>query len=102
MRIGRAGTLDPAASGVLPVCVGQATRVAEYLSESGKAYRATLHFGIETDTYDAEGAVVRTSAGPFFGNGARPVLAQTRKRNSHCPPSSPPTCVHGRPWLMTT
>ncbi len=58
-RVGHAGTLDPAASGVLPVCVGQATRVAEYLSESGKAYRATLVFGIVTDTYDAEGAVVQ-------------------------------------------
>ncbi len=60
-RVGHAGTLDPAASGVLPICVGQATRVAEYLSESGKAYRATLYFGIETDTYDAEGTVVQTT-----------------------------------------
>ena len=58
-RVGHAGTLDPGASGVLPVCVGQATRVAEYLSESGKAYRATLVFGVVTDTYDAEGAVVQ-------------------------------------------
>lgn len=58
-RIGHAGTLDPAASGVLPICVGQATRVAEYLSESGKAYQATVVFGLETDTYDAEGKVVR-------------------------------------------
>src|SRR5690349_3807986 len=59
-RVGHAGTLDPAASGVLPICVGQGTRVAEYLSESGKAYEATLTFGIVTDTYDVEGAVVRT------------------------------------------
>jgi tRNA pseudouridine55 synthase len=56
-RVGHAGTLDPLATGVLPVLVGQATRVAEYLSESGKAYRATIRFGVETDTYDAEGAV---------------------------------------------
>ena len=48
-------TLDPAATGVLPLCLGQATRVAEYLSDSGKAYRATIRFGRETDTYDAEG-----------------------------------------------
>ncbi|HLZ21853.1 MAG TPA: tRNA pseudouridine(55) synthase TruB [Ktedonobacterales bacterium] len=59
-RVGHAGTLDPAATGVLPVCLGQATRVAEYLSESGKAYRATIRFGVVTDTYDAEGSVVRT------------------------------------------
>lgn len=61
-RVGHAGTLDPAASGVLPICVGQGTRVAEYLSESGKAYRATLVFGSETDTYDAEGEITRTAS----------------------------------------
>jgi tRNA pseudouridine55 synthase len=58
-RVGHAGTLDPAATGVLPICVGQATRVAEYLSEGGKAYRATIRFGCETDTYDADGRVLR-------------------------------------------
>jgi len=61
-RVGHAGTLDPAASGVLPICVGQGTRVAEYLSESGKEYRAELVFGIETDTYDGEGEITRTAS----------------------------------------
>src|SRR5215470_2803305 len=60
-RVGHAGTLDPAASGVLPICVGQATRVAEYLSESGKAYQAEITFGTVTDTYDAEGTILRTA-----------------------------------------
>lgn len=60
-RVGHAGTLDPAASGVLPLCLGQATRVAEYLSESGKRYRATVVLGVVTDTYDAEGDVIRTA-----------------------------------------
>src|SRR3982074_2192755 len=58
-RVGHTGTLDPAASGVLPICVGQATRVAEYLSESGKAYEAQITFGAVTDTYDTEGEVLR-------------------------------------------
>jgi tRNA pseudouridine55 synthase len=58
-RVGHTGTLDPLATGVLPICVGQATRVAEYLSEGGKAYRATIRFGVETTTYDAEGEVMR-------------------------------------------
>jgi tRNA pseudouridine55 synthase len=58
-RVGHTGTLDPLATGVLPICVGQATRVAEYLSEGGKAYRATIRFGVETTTYDAEGEMVR-------------------------------------------
>ncbi|GCE27773.1 tRNA pseudouridine synthase B [Dictyobacter alpinus] len=60
-RVGHTGTLDPEASGVLPICVGQATRVAEYLSESGKAYQATVTFGTVTDTYDAEGTVLRST-----------------------------------------
>src|SRR2546426_7938150 len=61
-RVGHAGTLDPAASGVLPICVGQGTRVAEYLSASGKAYQAEIVFGIVTDTYDTEGTVTRTAS----------------------------------------
>lgn len=61
-RVGHAGTLDPAASGVLPICAGQATRVAEYLSESGKTYQATIIFGAVTDTYDSEGTVIRTAS----------------------------------------
>lgn len=61
-RVGHAGTLDPAASGVLPICVGQGTRVAEYLSESGKAYQAEIVFGIVTDTYDSEGSVIRIAS----------------------------------------
>jgi tRNA pseudouridine55 synthase len=60
-RVGHAGTLDPAATGVLPICAGQATRVAEYLSESGKAYEAEITFGVVTDTYDAEGSILRTA-----------------------------------------
>lgn len=57
-RIGHAGTLDPLATGVLVVCVGPATRLADYLMEGDKRYRATLHLGIETNTWDAEGEVV--------------------------------------------
>jgi tRNA pseudouridine55 synthase len=59
-RVGHTGTLDPMASGVLPLCLGQATRVAEYLSESGKAYQAEITFGAVTDTYDAEGTILST------------------------------------------
>ena len=61
-RVGHAGTLDPLASGVLPICAGQATRVAEYLSESGKAYQAGIEFGTDTDTYDAEGTITATAS----------------------------------------
>lgn len=57
-RIGHAGTLDPLATGVLVVCVGAATRLAEYLMAGDKRYEATLRLGVETDTWDADGRVV--------------------------------------------
>lgn len=59
-RVGHAGTLDPMATGVLPVVVGQATRLVEYLSDADKAYRATLTLGMTSDTYDREGEIVAT------------------------------------------
>jgi tRNA pseudouridine55 synthase len=58
-KAGHAGTLDPMATGVLLVCVGQATRVTEYLMRGQKRYRATIRLGIATDTYDAEGTVTQ-------------------------------------------
>jgi tRNA pseudouridine55 synthase len=61
-KVGHAGTLDPMATGVLLLCLGQATRVAEYLMVGRKHYRATVVLGSTTDTYDAEGTVV-TSGG---------------------------------------
>lgn len=56
-KVGHAGTLDPEATGVLLVCLGQGTRVIEFLTEAKKSYRAELEFGIATDTYDASGRV---------------------------------------------
>ena len=56
-RVGHAGTLDPLATGVLVVCLGQATRVAEFLMDSDKVYRAEIRLGVSTDTHDAEGEV---------------------------------------------
>ncbi len=57
-KVGHAGTLDPMATGVLVLCLGPATRLSEYVMESPKIYRARVRFGIETDTYDAEGQIV--------------------------------------------
>src|SRR4051812_43461174 len=57
-RIGHTGTLDPAATGVLPLVLGRATRLARFLSSSDKEYEARVRVGIETDTYDADGQPV--------------------------------------------
>jgi len=54
-RIGHAGTLDPLATGVLLLCVGQATRVVQYLMPGEKRYQVTMRLGISTDTYDSTG-----------------------------------------------
>jgi len=58
-RVGHAGTLDPMATGVLPVCLGQATRLVEFLAEASKTYLADIELGLTTDTYDASGRVVQ-------------------------------------------
>jgi tRNA pseudouridine55 synthase len=54
-RIGHTGTLDPSASGVLPLVLGRATRLARFMSGAGKSYQAIVRFGFATDTYDSEG-----------------------------------------------
>ena len=56
-RVGHGGTLDPFASGVVPICIGRATRMMEYLVDGVKRYRATIRFGVETNTYDVDGEV---------------------------------------------
>lgn len=55
---GHTGTLDPIATGVLPVCVGTATKLAQWLTAEDKVYEATIELGLETDSHDLEGAVV--------------------------------------------
>ena len=57
-KIGHTGTLDPDVAGVLPICVGKASRLAEYLTAQGKAYRAELTLGVTTTTQDAAGEVI--------------------------------------------
>jgi tRNA pseudouridine55 synthase len=56
-RVGHAGTLDPAATGVLPVCFGQGTRVSRFLMDATKCYQAQLQLGITTDTHDTDGKI---------------------------------------------
>lgn len=60
-RIGHTGTLDPMATGVLPLVIGRATRLAQFLTASDKDYEATVAFGRTTNTYDAMGTIITTS-----------------------------------------
>jgi tRNA pseudouridine55 synthase len=68
-RVGHGGTLDPLASGVLPIALGEATKLAGRMLDADKAYDFTIRFGAETDTLDAEGEVAARSE-------VRPTLAQ--------------------------
>lgn len=61
-RIGHTGTLDPNAEGILPICIGKATRVSEYLLSADKAYMGELTLGEATDTQDKDGKVINTSS----------------------------------------
>ncbi len=63
-EIGHAGTLDPMATGVLVVCVGEATKLAPWLTAADKAYEATIALGAETDTLDAEGTITKRADVP--------------------------------------
>ena len=69
-RVGHAGTLDPAATGVLPILIGEATKLMPYLVDQDKEYVTTIRFGVTTDTHDLSGRVVSTA----------PVPALTRER----------------------
>lgn len=64
-KVGHAGTLDPGAAGVLPVAVGAATRLIEYLERADKSYRAIMRLGAATDSGDDTGALVESVTGDF-------------------------------------
>ena len=61
-KVGHIGTLDPQAQGVLPICVGRATKLAGFLTAEGKSYRAELILGMTTDTGDHTGTILTTSS----------------------------------------
>ncbi|NVJ05196.1 tRNA pseudouridine(55) synthase TruB [Myxococcus sp. AM001] len=63
-KVGHTGTLDPLATGVLPLCLGEATKVAGFITEGDKAYDATVRLGSETDTLDAQGQVTAQAPVP--------------------------------------
>jgi tRNA pseudouridine55 synthase len=65
-KIGHLGTLDPFASGLLPLCMGTGTKIAQFLIAERKAYSGTIRLGVETDTMDRTGTVTRTASLPHY------------------------------------
>jgi tRNA pseudouridine55 synthase len=78
--IGHLGTLDPMATGVLPLLVGKFTKLAQYFSTAEKSYSGSIRFGFSTDTYDAEGEAL----GPDLWPDLNPLLTLDRMRAAAC------------------
>lgn len=96
-KAGHTGTLDPAATGVLPVCLGVATRVIEYLQETTKSYYAEVVLGVATDTDDLEGTIVGEAPAPALTAGELDqALARFRGAIEQLPPHYAAIKVGGR------
>ena len=97
-KVGHAGTLDPSATGVLPILVGRATRIAEYLIDWDKEYHAVMRLGEATDTQDATGQVLsRVDPGAITEDMLQAVIARFRGVQQQLPPMYSAVKVGGQP-----
>ncbi len=97
-KVGHAGTLDPIATGVLLICLGQAVRISEYLMELPKTYRGTVRLGVATDTYDAAGTpVFEGHVEAVSEESLRAALGVLERQEQQVPPSHSAIKVGGTP-----
>ena len=98
-KVGHLGTLDPAATGVLPLVLGRATRLAQFYVSGDKVYDAVIHFGWATDTYDCDGTPVGEKKEPAELDRARleELLEQFRGEIQQLPPPISAKKIHGTP-----
>jgi len=96
-KAGHTGTLDPLASGLLPICFGLATRFAQFLLDAPKRYAATVRFGIATSTHDAEGDVTATKPLAFTRNDLETALRRFVGAITQTPPAHSALKFEGRP-----
>lgn len=97
-KVGHLGTLDPDATGVLPLIVGRATRLAQYFQRTDKIYEAVVHFGWSTDSYDAAGAITSPETAVTLNRDRMEVeLASFRGKISQVPPAVSAKKIGGTP-----
>ena len=95
-KVGHTGTLDPDAEGVLPVCVGKATKLSDVIMDGRKSYRAMLRLGMTTTTEDASGEVLETKEVDFNEERIREVVASFIGRLEQVPPMYSAVKVNGK------
>jgi len=95
-KVGHTGTLDPDAEGVLPVCVGKATKLSDVIMDGRKSYRAMLRLGITTTTEDASGEVMETKEVDFNEEKIREVVASFIGKQEQVPPMYSAVKVNGK------
>lgn len=96
-RVGHTGTLDPLATGLLAICIGRATRLAEYLSGQRKSYETTVRLGQETTTYDSEGEIVSERPVTVSEGEIAAALGVFRGTISQVPPLYSAIKIDGKP-----
>ena len=102
-KAGHLGTLDPLASGVLPVFLGKGTRLIPYFNETDKIYRAHIHLGIRTDTFDAEGKILEDNKCPEFSKQElESALDSFRGRHLQSVPAFSAVKIEGKSCLLYT
>src|SRR6476660_9011593 len=102
-KVGHLGTLDPIATGVLPLVIGRATRLAQFYVRRDKVYEATIRFGFATNTYDRDGVPASADAPPVLDAGMlEPWLAKFRGKLLQTPPPVSAKKVAGRPAYELT
>lgn len=96
-KVGHTGTLDPMATGVLPICIGQGTKIVEFLMEDQKHYRFEITFGYETDTLDSWGVTKRTVEDNVFSvETLKRVLMHFQGNHLQIPPQYSALKVNGK------
>jgi len=97
-KVGHGGTLDPFASGVLPICVGEGTKILQFLLDADKSYEAVVRFGVETDTLDVTGQILaQRPVGDLSAAAIADALASFRGPIAQVPPMYSALKRDGRP-----
>ena len=96
-RIGHCGTLDPLATGLLPVCIGEATKFSNYLLNQDKTYEVGIEFGLETNTGDITGEVVSRKEAFMLPSNLKQKLSIFEGKQKQLPPMFSAIKVNGRP-----